>query len=174
MLENLNSTRQKTTINPVMANRIMEIFQNFCNSDDGKILNSQVRYERYKPTTVSNERWIKILGADVNNLNHMRLTYGLTRIFLEKQKGKFSNDEVNILLLTSIIHDIAEAKIGDISYDQKTDSDENEESKIATNLFQTILFESTLNIDPNEIQKYYLIKHILYLVYLMQLKELDT
>ncbi|HSW91446.1 MAG TPA: hypothetical protein VLG09_02275 [Candidatus Saccharimonadales bacterium] len=112
---------------------LMEIHEEFEKTDFGKALASRVRYERYKPAEVTNERWVELLGADVNNLTHLTLTYGLTRNFIhltdQLQPGYFPEDEEKILQIAALIHDWAESIVGDVSYGDKTALDEKEEQQ---------------------------------------------
>ncbi len=57
----------------------LDIHLSFAETIHGQKLAENVRYERYKPDDVTNQRWVELLGADVNNLTHLTLTYGLTR-----------------------------------------------------------------------------------------------
>lgn len=116
------------------SGRLMEIHEEFEKTDFGKALASRVRYERYKPAEVTNERWVELLGADVNNLTHLTLTYGLTRDFVATtdtlQPGYFSKDEKQILQIAALIHDWAESIVGDVSFGDKTAVDEAEEQRV--------------------------------------------
>lgn len=88
---------------------------------------------------IKEKSWRGLLGADVNNLEHLRLTYGLTRAFLRSARAiaadddlgpahlRFTDEEERQLLFTAIVHDWGEAIVGDISYDQKTDDQEAQE-----------------------------------------------
>jgi hypothetical protein len=105
----------------------------FAATDYGKLLASKVRYEKYKPASLSNEQWVKLLGADVNNLTHMPLTYGLAKAFIEDmtrhQPDYFDKEEKELLQVAAIIHDQGEAIVGDISFGDKTKENEAEEKQ---------------------------------------------
>ena len=109
----------------------MDIHHSFAVTDLGEKLGAQVRYERYKPDEVTNERWVELLGADVNNLDHLPLTYGLTRVFVsklrEKHPGLLNEHEEQVLQTAALVHDWAEVIVGDISYSEKTEEDEAKE-----------------------------------------------
>jgi len=109
----------------------MELHHAFAATEHGQKLASQVRYDRYKPEDVSNERWVELLGADVNNLTHMPLTYGLTQDMIRQldlsHPGLLNDGEKDELRVAALIHDWAEALVGDITYSDKTSSDEEEE-----------------------------------------------
>ncbi|MDB5184789.1 MAG: hypothetical protein JWN38_597 [Candidatus Saccharibacteria bacterium] len=103
----------------------------FAATEYGEKLAANVRYERYNLAHVANETWVALLGADVNNLLHMPLTYGLTKSFIRAtdvaQPGYFDADEKILLQVAAIIHDQGEAIVGDISFGDKTDADEASE-----------------------------------------------
>jgi hypothetical protein len=115
------------------ASRLFDIHTAFAETEYGHLLASRVRYEKYKPGDMSNEHWVKLLGADVNNLTHLSLTYGLTRSLIthleQEQPQLLSKDEENILQTAALIHDWAESIVGDISFGDKTAADETEEQR---------------------------------------------
>ena len=41
-----------------------------------------MRYGPYKPEELSNEEWVRILGPDVNNLEHLKITLAITNDFI--------------------------------------------------------------------------------------------
>lgn len=120
-----------------------EIYELFANSSYGKILQQKVRYGHYKPEELTNDEWVKILGADVNNLEHLKETLGITNDFIyraryphpEWQLGeiKFSSEEEELLCLTAIIHDWGEAATGDIGWHRKTSDIDAEREFAALN-----------------------------------------
>lgn len=105
----------------------MGIHHAFSESDLGHRLAEQVRYAKYKPDSVSNQEWVRLLGADVNNLTHLPLTRGLTRAFIsnlnESQPHLLSIHDEQVLETAALIHDWAEAVIGDVSYGDVTAED---------------------------------------------------
>ena len=111
--------------------RLIEIHEKFEQTDFGKTLAGRVRYDRYKPKDVSNERWVELLGADVNNLTHLTLTYGLAQDFIRTaqtlQPDFLSSEDEQLLQVAALIHDWAESIVGDISFGDKTANDEIEE-----------------------------------------------
>lgn len=123
----------------------------FTETEYGKRLRENIRFERYKPATVGRDTWEHLLGADVNNLRHMRLTYGLTRKFIDTEEhpprswkkevpidARFSEREQEDLLLAAIIHDWAEAVVGDITYELKTTVHEEAERAAFRDILQDI------------------------------------
>ncbi len=111
--------------------QLMDIHRAFSETEFGQTLADQVRYDRYKPADVTNERWVELLGADVGNLTHLPLTFGLTRDFItqlrQSQPGFLDEGEESVLQTAALIHDWAEAVVGDITYSDKSDEDEVEE-----------------------------------------------
>lgn len=111
--------------------RLIEIHEEFKKTDFGKTLADRVRYERYKPADVSNERWVDLLGADVNNLTHLTLTYGLAQDFIRASEilspNFLTDEDEQLLQVAALIHDWAESIVGDISFGDKTANDELEE-----------------------------------------------
>lgn len=105
-----------------------KINQDFSATQHGHQLAGGVRYDRYKPSNMKNIEWERLLGVDVNNLKHLQLTYGLTRQFIKySEEAKLTLQEQEDLLLAAIVHDWAEAIVGDKSYDLKTASQEDTE-----------------------------------------------
>ncbi len=106
----------------------------FAATEHGQNLAEEVRYARYNIASVPNEEWTRLLGADVNNLTHMPLTYGLTRSFIrtteQAEPGYFSQEDKTLLQVAALIHDQGEALVGDISFGDKTDEDEVEERRM--------------------------------------------
>jgi hypothetical protein len=114
------------------SRRIIAIHECFEETEYGRTLAARVRYERYKPAEVANERWIQLLGADVNNLTHMPLTYGLAQDFIRTadrdQSYPLDDSEKELLQVAALTHDWAEAIVGDITFGDKTDEDERAEA----------------------------------------------
>lgn len=106
-----------------------DIHESFRETSYGKILAENIRYRFFKPPEVSNAEWESILGPDVNNLEHHWWSYRVMRAFL-RAHADFSQEEQEILLLTAVTHDWAEAVIGDIPYGQKTGGEEEEELRL--------------------------------------------
>lgn len=91
-----------------------EIHQTFAESEYGKKLSGEIRFGDFKPEVIDNELWINLLGPDVDNLEHMRDTYNITRRFM--RLGKMDSD---LLKLTAITHDWGEAIVGDMALPDK-------------------------------------------------------
>lgn len=105
----------------------------FAQTEYGAILAENVRYERYKPTDVSNRQWVDLLGQDVNNLEHMRLTAGLVYDFMRSMDqlapGRLDDDDRLLLPVGAVSHDWGEAIVTDITYSHKTPEDEQREKE---------------------------------------------
>ncbi len=124
----------------------------FANSSYGKKLKSEIRFGPYKPQSLTNQEWIKILGRDVNNLYHMPFTSRLTIRFLNgcsspyaswnkklSDLAIFNQAEKDALVLAATIHDWAESVIGDIPAPLKTLDQEKEELKVLKGLVVELL-----------------------------------
>ena len=141
-------TRVKTNTKEI---GFSEINRDFSSTEYGHQLASNVRYDRYKPSNMSNPEWEHLLGVDVNNLKHLRLTYGLARQFIKysidlpisseesnNNEEQLTPKEQEDILLASIVHDWAEAVVGDHSYDLKTLKEEDVEFEELKNLTDSI------------------------------------
>ena len=126
-----------------------QIHRDFSQTKYGEILLRNIRWARFKPEKTTNEQWNKLLGADVNNLKHLQLTYGLARQFINYNYGvqlstthglsvTLTKKEKEDLLLAATVHDWGEAIIGDINYDFKTKENEEEESEHLKKIAQEI------------------------------------
>jgi hypothetical protein len=133
---------------------LSEINRKFSSTDWGEKLKSNIRYAKHKPEEISDGDWKKILGGDINNLDHLIITKGLTLSFLKgcKNTGKewegkipkeacFSEEEQQLLLLTASMHDWGEAVKGDIHYYDKTKQDDIEEMQELRTIINEILSE---------------------------------
>jgi hypothetical protein len=100
----------------------------------GQNLASNIRFSCFKPPCLSTTDWQALLGSDVNNLKHMRLMYGFTNALI-KSSSDISPEQKNILLVTSLFHDWAEAIVGDIPHPMKTSNDDEREKQILMNIF---------------------------------------
>ena len=139
MIEEEGYDRIPTSIEGVTFHEIYELF---ANSPYGKILGQRVRYGPYKPEELSNEEWVKILGPDVHNLEHLLWTLSIARDFLRyslnpheswqgevPKEARFNEDEQKMLLLAAVMHDWGESVVGDILWHRKNSHDEEEELK---------------------------------------------
>jgi len=106
-----------------------DIHERFTATSYGKTLAANIRYRFFKPPEVTHAEWERLLGPDVNNLEHHWVSVRVMRAFLHGNTD-FSREEQEILLLTAVSHDWAEAIIGDIPYGQKTTGEEDEELRL--------------------------------------------
>lgn len=131
-----------------------QIHRGFSGTDYGKRLSGRTRYDRYKPEGLSNEEWVSLLGADVNNLEHMRLTYGMTRQFIKyneeplatwagsvPEEARLTQHEKEDLLLAATIHDWGEAVVGDKMFDLKQATDDTREMEVLHEMTQGLYGE---------------------------------
>jgi hypothetical protein len=113
---------------------IFEIYRAASESEYGQKLRVSERWNHYKPDGMEFGEWQKILGYDVNNMDHMRLTDFITVGFVDLQnkiypeKG-FNQEEIKLLRMVAVLHDMPEAISGDKRYDLKTEADEEIELK---------------------------------------------
>ncbi len=133
---------------------LADIHARFASSELGQNLREKVRFGRYKPEGIPNSEWQRLLGADANNLQHMPLTYGITRQFLyycqNADSVQFPNTDVytftpqeqDDMMLAARSHDWGEAIEGDHMFDQKTKEHEEAEGKSIRIIFGN-LFNGT-------------------------------
>lgn len=116
---------------------IGQIHERFAQSDYGRHLETQTRFNDFKPGWVDTELWCDTLGDDVNNLRHMPHTSALAYQFCELTEQ--NEEDTGLLSLTGMVHDWGEAVVGDIAAPSKTQEDENEEAvafrEIAVDVF---------------------------------------
>lgn len=126
----------------------------FEESEYGNILKGQIRFATFKPTHISNGEWVKLLGIDVHNLRHMCLMQKLCKSFSKHEKT-LNNEDLELLEQVALVHDWAEAIIGDIPAPLKTDKDnENEKNYLLSLLikFQIIQRDKIIKVlfDEND------------------------
>lgn len=119
----------------------IDLYRDFALSSHGQKLIGKIRFERFKPDSVDSDQWKSLLGADVDNLRHEKLSIGIARQFVRHchapdqrywqdavgEDAIFTLPEQAILFATAAKHDEPEAILSDISFDQKTDDDHDEE-----------------------------------------------
>ena len=119
----------------------IQLYNVFAASPHGQKLVDKIRFYRYKPRSVDSDTWKSLLGADVDNLRHEKLSIGIARQFVRHcqapdprywqgivgEEAIFNPAEQAILFATAAKHDEPEAILSDISFDQKTDKDHQEE-----------------------------------------------
>ncbi|MFA6369246.1 MAG: hypothetical protein WCX20_02615 [Candidatus Shapirobacteria bacterium] len=132
--------------------KFRNIHKDFSQTTAGNRLNNNPRYKDFIGELGIKE-WQNILGFDVNNLEHGRLTQGITYCFINHinqsdSKIKFNNEEQKLLLLTAVVHDWPEAftEKGDISYEIKSDNDEKEELALIEKIITEMLGPDSLEI----------------------------
>lgn len=113
----------------------------FSESEWGESLGRSPRYEKYKPGFITASQWQSLLGVDVQNLKHLRLTYGLARQFLRHLDDEMSDSDRRQLLFAAVTHDWAESVVGDITYDAKDDEFVLREVQAYKDLIRVIIGE---------------------------------
>jgi len=122
------------------------IYNEFAKTKFGKDLKKEVRYERFKPKSVSKKLWQEVLGPDVNNLEHHLVSYKITNTFFvcndEKISGSsiFNYHEKKLLIVAALIHDWGEAIVGDVTFDRKSAAYEKKEYEAFQCMLKKIFF----------------------------------
>lgn len=129
-----SATMKYMSVEATHAIDYLGIHEAFAESEYGVTLAANVRYAKYKPAEMANERWEELLGPDVNNLAHLADTYHLAADFVSRtdrlQPGLLSQRDKAALKISAIIHDWGESIIPDINYFEKTDADEAAERQV--------------------------------------------
>jgi hypothetical protein len=123
----------------------------FGETEYGKKLEKEIRYERFKPDSISSELWEQVLGPDVNNLKHHLVSYDITNDFL-RYDGKYNFDyrEKKFLIISSIMHDWGESIVGDVVFDHKNDEHEKREFLALQKILNEINFNEDDRVDFQE------------------------
>lgn len=124
-----------------------DIHRDFAESAYGQSLSGKPRWDRYRPNHLTAEEWRGILGADAENIEHMKLTYGLMRQFLQRslESGAGINEEDgSLLLLAALVHDwgkssTAQNEGGDINWEHKTSDDTEKEQAAFSEVFENVI-----------------------------------
>lgn len=132
-----------------------DYFPNFtdalASSEAGASLKETFRWTTQFRTTETDETWINVFGATGQVFSHSVLFYHLSQYFLEKEKGRFTEEQEEIFLYGVGPHDTGEAKIngkgvGDVSAILKTQSDEKKESQMAKKVIAGLKLPEELRI----------------------------
>ncbi len=116
--------------------KLVDIHYAFAGTEPGQYLGSKVRWEKFKPADVANERWRKLLGVDTDNLHHGKLMGTIARSFARRMNeavpGYFTLFEGAVFEVAGYIHDWGEADeaTGDVSFSDKTMDDTERERLI--------------------------------------------
>jgi rfaE bifunctional protein nucleotidyltransferase chain/domain len=119
----------------------------FSNSEFGQSLAGAPRWDMQRPSHITPEQWIHLLGRDADNLQHMKLSYDITNLFIHYDDGSLnlSEEEKDLLRLAAITHDWGESYNdetktgGDVNYELKTDTQAFEELVTYRKVFSEIL-----------------------------------
>lgn len=113
------------------------LHSDFSNTSWGTTLSQSTRFDSFrKQSGLSESEWWDLLGADVNTLRHLKLSYGITRWFCQKDPS-YTPDEKYQLTLAATIHDWAESIFGDIEAPVKTGSHDEIEKRELHNIIDT-------------------------------------
>lgn len=117
-----------------MVNEAEAVYEIFSHTKYGRLLNKSARYNRFRPSGYSVKKWGRLLGPDVNNLQHMRHSISVARWFVKTEntlrKNRYSASDALLLGITAALHDQAESVIGDIPYGKKSRKQRKNEIKI--------------------------------------------
>lgn len=139
-----------------------QLYKAIVASKYGLILVKNVRFGRFKPTSIAIKTWERILGPDVNNLHHMWFTKKLTDAFVSHSpKSQFSQREIHLLRLSATFHDLAESIVGDIPKIHKNLADEQQEKIILIQIINALSKkQKAIKVFKSDIL--YSIEHILF------------
>jgi rfaE bifunctional protein nucleotidyltransferase chain/domain len=160
-----------------------DIRRQFEDSPYGHSLHGEIRWDHFRPDSVTPDEWVEILGTDTDSLKHAPLMYGLTRQFImHSPEGSLSSEDERILLLAAMTNGWGESgsdeegitPMGNISYGQKTQNQQRQEQDTYRAVFQKLLGEHHLkeelmaesvlfNPDSRLGQVYDAVRHINYL-----------
>jgi hypothetical protein len=119
----------------------------FASSTHGTPLQGRARWSSYKPEDVANTDWIRLLGPNVDALEHHAYCYAVTDCFLyemrhapEPKSVRFSEEEEAILRLVAVSNNWAagDPSIGDIPLERRGTDDDKRERKIFGPIFEQI------------------------------------
>lgn len=109
-----------------------QYYKALADTEYGEVLQNNVRFGRFKPSWLANELWVDMLGADVNNYEHMEYTAGITAWYIyeaERLGEPFSRENQSTLMMTAWTHDFAEAIDGDVPDPHKVHTEEQYEKE---------------------------------------------
>lgn len=127
-----------------------DFYESLKQTEYGETLSSNVRFGRFKPETLENHVWVDILGADVDNLEHMEWTAGIASWYVyeaERLGSPLSEEDKDTLITTAWVHDFAEAIDGDIP-DPYKDHTEDAKAKEKRSFIQVA---SSITDDPEKL-----------------------
>ncbi|HEY8992553.1 MAG TPA: adenylyltransferase/cytidyltransferase family protein [Candidatus Microsaccharimonas sp.] len=122
------------------------IFTSFSDSDYGQSLAGKPRWDRQRPEHVADNEWIELLGRDADNLEHMRLTYQMTNLFIKFDDGSLNinSEEADLLRVAAMTHDMGKSSDqegtigGDINYELKTSTQTENERQLFSKIFDEL------------------------------------
>ncbi len=105
----------------------IDYFHAFKETPYGESAQGMTRWDLFRPFDVEPDEWQQTIGADVNNLEHGRLQYGIVRIYVKKSLElgvDIAPEDQRKLEIAAIIHDQHETLPGhgDLRTGTKTES----------------------------------------------------
>lgn len=126
-----------------------EIDRRYGESELGMELVKRTRFDKLRMPHTSADQWVQLLGADVNNYRHMRLTLGLAKSFLRRLDWEnLTVEDLEVLMLAATTHDWAEAITFDIDYDKKGQNEEELEKDLLAGLLHEFIPEDKASKAP--------------------------
>ena len=101
------------------------LYSKYRDTEYGERLSLSCRYSDFIPPDWTVEQWEKLLGSNMNNLRHMKMSSFIAERFVEIENQlsppnarQFFIDRAVKMTVTAVVHDQAEAEeiIGDINY----------------------------------------------------------
>ena len=122
------------------------MFASFSDSDYGNSLEGKPRWDRQRPEHIAENHWIELLGRDADNLEHMRLTFQITNLFIKFDDGSLNinEEEADLLRVAAITHDMGKSFDqegivgGDINYELKTSTQTENERQRFSKIFDEL------------------------------------
>lgn len=114
-------------------------------TEHGQRLQVSPRWSRFKEENTSLDEWVRLIGRNGNNLEHMLFIYNRTKLAIksvllnDEHEISFQKSDIQPFLIAALIHDLAEAVVGDIPLPDKTNEHEEEEKQVFRVLIKDLL-----------------------------------
>jgi hypothetical protein len=121
-----------------------DIHRAFAATEEGRRLASQIRFAPYKPASLPDAEWERLLGADANTLKHLWESWKAVRKFiaLQLQAGvEMSIRDMEGLQMAALIHDWQEGLegVGDMLDTRKTQDSHTREMELLREMLPRII-----------------------------------